>query len=258
MKKFSLLVPTRERIKLAAGFMNSVFRNTTNKEDIEVLFVCDDDDTGSQNYVEQFKKTYGSIDIKLYTRPRTEFINADYYNWLADKAEGELFWVLADDLELVQPNWDVTVYQNYLTYINDKIDKVVCLSIKDNTPVPSHTMPKFPCFPMFTREAKDFFGWILHPTTPNWGADYICYMIFKPCGRLLEIHDTNYINHISWHTKQVKPDHINQRIGNIFNKLKMIPKYNTDRALSEEVPQLRKKLESYINDFRVNKERKII
>lgn len=252
MKRFSLLVPTREREQLANKFMNSIWTNTTHKHNIEILFLCDNDDGGSQNYVIYLQKKFSAIDIKLINRDRTEFINKDYYNYLADRAEGEYLWVLADDLEIVRPNWDEIVYNNIQNFLADKPDKIVCVSIKDNTPPPSHRLPKFPCFPMFSRQAKDFFGWILHPAPPNWGADYIVYMIYRPANRLLEINDTNYINHISYHTKQVQPDNTNRRIGEIFNRLKMIPKYNTDRILSEEVPKLRQQLE---NKLLVEKDR---
>jgi hypothetical protein len=83
---------------------------------------------------------------------------------------------------------------------------------------------------------------LLHPAPPNWGVDYISYVIFHHMGRLLELYTENYLNHVSYHTKQVPADETANRIGKIFNKLKMIPKFNTDRILAEECPLLRNKL----------------
>jgi hypothetical protein len=243
--KFSLILPTRDRPGLFERCIKSIWEKTTHKKDIEILVICDEDDQSSQIYVHKAKQMYSGMNIILLTRPRSELSNQDYYNWAGAQAIGEMIWIFADDLEIVKFNWDEAIWNSYQAFKKDKPDNCICANIRDNTPPPSHTLPKFPCFPMFTREARDFFGWLLHPSPPNWGADYITYRIYEPANRLLNIQDENYINHISYHNKQVKEDAIALRIGNIFNRLKMIPKYNTDRILSEEVPVLRAKLMEY-------------
>ena len=245
--KFSLIIPTRDRPVLFHRTIESIFTHTYQKRDIEIVVVCDNDDPVSQAYVKDAIYKWPALSMRLLTRERTEFSNRDYYNWAADQAFGDLIWIFADDLEIVKFNWDVVIWEGYQQAKRSRTDNVFCLSIKDNTPVPRHDMPKFPCFPMFTRECRAFFGWWLHPVPPNWGVDYICYQIMNPSRSIINFHDDNFLNHISYHTHQVPTDATGARIGNIFNKLKMIPKFNTDRILQEEVPELRKKLQEHIS-----------
>lgn len=248
--KISMLVPTRNRPLMLPKFVQSVYQMTHHKKNINIYFICDEDDTQSKNYVKIIMDSYKSqIEMTLLTRPRSEMLNEDYYNWAARQTTGDLIWVLADDLEIVSPGWDEAVQTEVSKFYKDNPDRVVCLSIRDNTPPPSHRIPKFPCFPMLSREAMLGLGnWILHPKVPTWGADYITYCIFEPIGKLVQLHEKNYINHISWHTKQCAVDETNQRIGAIFNKLKMVPHHNTDRIIEKEVPQIRLELLQYIKE----------
>ena len=252
MKKFSLLIPTRDRPNLFLQTIENLWTHTTHKNDIELLIICDDDDPSSQSYVKT-TMTQFPLDHRLLIRPRTEYSNRDYYNWAGEQSLGELIWTFADDLQMLKFNWDVVIWDKYQEYKKNKPDNVICISVKDTTPPPSHRLPKFPCFPIFTRESMTFFGWLLHPQPRNWGVDYIAYLIYNDCNRLLELHEDCYINHISYHTHQVPADAISIRIGQIFNRTKMIPEHNTDRIISQDVPLLRKKLIDYINSFFDNK-----
>jgi hypothetical protein len=245
--KYSLLVPTRERPNEVDRFLDSVFQNTHQINNLEILFAIDNDDGISLINIEKMQHKYSKILIKYFTRNRSEMLNEDYYNWLGRQAQGDMLWIMGDDVVIVQPKWDVYITNTLECYFSKYPDRIVCASIKDNTPPPSHRLPKYPCFPMFSKEtiiAQE--GWLLHPKVPTWGADYVTYCIFKPLGRLLEFHNTNYLNHVSWHTKQIPEDAVNKRIGGIFNKLKMIPHYNTDRIIAEEVPTIRGHIRDYI------------
>jgi len=256
---YSLLVPTRERASGLERFMNSVWKTTTHKKNIEVLFGCDEDDNQADAVTKHIINQYRTIHMEVHKRKRSVYLNKDYYNWLAEKAHGDFYWILADDLEIMAYNWDEIILNHINAFLADKPDRIVCASIKDNTPPPSHLLPKFPCFPMFSKQVLEALGFLLHPRVPNWGADYVAYQTFKPIGRLLQIHDRNYLNHISWHTKQIKPDKTNVRIGNIFNELKMVPEHNVDRILAGEVPKHRGKLNKFIGEHneRMGKEKPI-
>ena len=248
----SLLVPSRERPELIKRFMESLWTMTLHKKDVEILFILDDDDTATHANITSICASYQSQyhNIRILTRPRSEFLNEDYYNFAARQAVGDLIWVLADDLEIVAPRWDETVVQEATNFAVKYPDKIFCISLLDNTKPPSHRLPKFPCFPMFTKECLPALGgWILHPKVPTWGCDFVSYCIFEPMGRLLQLHNKVFVNHISWHTKQVGIDHINHRIGDIFNRLKMVPHHNTDRIIAEEVPNIRMELREKIANF---------
>lgn len=246
--KISILVPTRERPDKLKNFLECLYKDTHKKKNIEILIAVDNDDP-TYNQVESIISSSNArffADCRIVRRNRSEFLNRDYYNWMADQATGDLIWCLADDVTTVRNGWDTIVIEHVQRFFEQHPDRIVCVSIKDNTPPPSHRLPKFPCFPMFSREAINALGWMLPPNIPTWGADYIIYTIYHPLGRVLQIHDQNYINHVSWHTKQIEVDATNERIGAIFNKMKMIPEHNTDKMIAVDVPILRDKLRKII------------
>ena len=247
MYKKTLIIPTRDRPKMFHDCLATINQFTANKQDLEILVIADDGDTATQEYVKAGMSAFPGIGIKMLTRPWSDHSNRDYYNWAADQSTGDLIWVFADDLMICVNNWDLMLDTVVSNYQKAHPDNVFCVSVRDNTPPPSHRLPKFPCFPMFTRPAMAALGWILHPKPKNWGVDYINYKIFgPPLNRICELHDRNYINHVSYHTHQVPSDATAIRIGQIFNQSKMIPHHNTDRILAEEVIPIQEQVKAYI------------
>ena len=263
--KFSLIVPTRERPKLFFGYLESIVKCTKNIENVEVIVICDEDDDFSIDYVKQYQKIFGMLDIKLLTRERTEFINEDYYNFGARASTGDVMWIMGDDLEIVAGNWDLDVEREYESWSNKYPDKIFMIAIKDNTPSPSHKIVKPVCFPMFTREvllAQE--NWLLLPNIPTWGVDTVMQSIYakdritkseeikRGLDRICYLYNRNYLNHISVHTKQIPvggEDATAVRVGQIFNRLKMRPEYSTDVALDTHVPQMINILRQKIKDY---------
>lgn len=244
---YSLLVPTRSRPSYLDVLIPNIYDKTTNLEDIEILFAVDEDDLISQGKVKFLQKKYSDMTIHLHIRKRTEFLNRDYYNWLATFAKGDFLWIFGDDLTIHINGWDEIIKERLDEYFITHKDRIVCASIRDNTPKPSPYLPKFPCFPMFSREAFEVSEMLLHPKIPTWGADYLAYVIYEPIKRLLIIEEEVYLNHKSYHTKQVTADGVANRIGSIFNRMKMIPENNIQRIEREEVPIIKQKLLAYIN-----------
>ena len=244
-KTFSLLCPTRSRDVERDRLLMSLRNNTSNKDEIEILFAIDRDDHHTQEKLEETKTVFPDLNIKVFVRNRSVFINRDYYNWLAGFAEGDFYWVIGDDLVFAFNGWDVYIKNRIEDYLKDKHDRIACIGARDNTPPPG-TLPSFPCFPMVTKEAAKALGFVLHPNIPTWGADYVLYCLYKEVPRLLVIDEHIFLNHISYHTRKVEADAINKRVGEIFNSLKMIPMYNTNRTVKEEVPQQVNFLKNYI------------
>lgn len=256
--KYSLLIPTRERTDKLQNCLASIYETTHQKKNIEILIVCDNDDMTSFRMANTLREKYErSMEIKVFQRKRSEFLNRDYYNFLSDLATGDMHWVLADDLKFLVAGWDTEVTPYIENHFQRFPDRVLCVSMRDNTPPPSHRLPKFPCFPMFSKEAIQACGFMLSPNTPNWGADYIAYVIYNPINRLLQMHERIYLSHISPHTKlMAKPDKTSLRIGEIFNRLKMVNEYNTDTMIAQECPKHRQKILSYITDFNFKQRKK--
>jgi hypothetical protein len=250
-----LLVPTRYRPKLFKEFVDSVDRMTANKDRIKLHFIVDYEDNQTIPYVEAVKKEYSHINSEIHYVERqntveTFNLNEQYYNFVARKCTGDLIWVLGDDVEIVSPRWDEQVEIEVNNFTVKYPDKIFITSILDNTKPPSHKLPKYPCFPMFTQEAKSALGnWILHPKIPTWGNDYILYCIFYQIDRILYLHNKTYLNHKSWHTKQVEVDETNNWIGHVFNQMKHVPHCDTERIIDQEVPRIAGDLKRIINEF---------
>lgn len=246
---YSILIPARRHQRIHS-LLESIVKCTDNHSNVEILFMTDiDDDLTPRAINEEIKKLTQFHAIRLFTRQRSEMLNQDYYNELAQRASGDLLWVFADDLQITKPHWDTQISEAVTAFSKDKQDKIFIISPKDNTPVPRHDMPKFPCFPMFTRECYEALGWLFPKQIPCWGVDYIMYLIFHPINRILELHEDNYINHISHHNHQIPADSVAERIGSIFNKLKMVPHYSTDRYIIDEAPYVRKHVLQKIQEY---------
>ena len=245
MISFSLLIPTRDRAVERDRLLKSIITTTTNLNDIEILFAVDRDDLRTQEILSETIKTFSNLNIKYFIRNRSIFLNRDYYNWLSGFASGNFYWVIGDDLVFAFNGWDVYLKNRIEDYLKDKHDRIVCVGPKDDTPKPG-SLPYFPCFPIVSKEAVKAIGFVLHPNIPTWGADYALYCLYKEVPRILVINENTFLNHISYHTKKVESDALNRRVGEIFNSLKMMPQYNVDRIIKEEVPQQINYLKNYI------------
>lgn len=253
MPTFSLLVPTRERIVELTRLLRSLYLTVTNKADVEILLAIDNDDALTKNYLPNLITQFEMFKIRPFYRDSSGefvFINRDYYNWLAEQAEGKYLWISADDITYEVIGWDVIIPRYIEGYLNDRPDRIMCAGIKDNTPKPSPHLPPFPCFPLITRETFKHLGFILHPFVPTWGADYLLYLLYTGVNRYLVIDNEVYINHISYHTRQCVADKITERIGHTFNRLKMRPEYNIDRHAGETLPTQIEELKNYITYWR--------
>lgn len=251
MIEYSLLVPTRERPYRLDKLFESIDLLTDNKNQVEILVAIDHDDEVSQHQLPILTKKYNQLIIKVFSRERSEFLNSDYYNFLGEKAEGNYLWINADDLVFLEKHWDTHILNEHLIpYLKDKPDRIMCAGIKDDTPKPKPSLPQFPCFPLVTKEARDFFGYILPPQIPTWGADYLVYLLYTQGGRYLTVHDRLYLAHIGIHTKTAPKDETAKRIERIFNQLKLNPLYNIDLNAERVIPQESEKLNKYLIQLR--------
>jgi hypothetical protein len=233
--------------------LQSIKDTTLDKSSIEVLIAVDDDDNDSIQAVEYYKTMeFKDLNIQYFVRPYCEgyvFINRDYYNWLASKAQGNYIWINGDDLVIQVQEWDRIILNELNNYLLDKKDRIVCAGISDNTPKPSPILPQFPCFPLVSKEARDLMQFVLHPNIPTWGADYALYKLYTQANRYLEIKDRVYLNHVSFHTKQVPEDATAKRIGKSFNMQKGKPENSVQVTVDVTVPKQVQVIKDYIAKF---------
>jgi len=249
MIKYSLLVPTRDRIKSLERLFRSLEATTLNKNEIELLFAVDIDDQPTQQFlgIINHQKLYTDFgNIQFFTRQRSEFTNRDYYNWLAEKSIGKYIWSIADDVVFLIQDWDKIIEERIEMYLQSRPDRIVCAGIKDSTPKPRHDLPNFVCFPLITREAFNFFHYILVSALPVWGSDLAIYELYTKAGRYMEIRDSVYLDHIAWHTKTAIEDATARNIRDIFRKYQHKPETNVDNIRRNFIPQEADRLISHL------------
>lgn len=198
---FSLLIPTRGRVERLKVLLKSIDDNTYDKRSVEVMLAYDTDDKYTEMFiVSELPKLYPDLQIRVFSRQRSAFINKDYYNWLAGFSTGNFLWVMGDDLQILSKNWDFTALDKLEKYLENKPDRVVYGNIDDGTPPPRDSPKIFCCFPIISREAYTTLGCIFHDEIASWGADHAIYAIYgsPEIDRLCNILDVK-IDHISHH-----------------------------------------------------------
>lgn len=249
MVKFSLICPTRHRIKPLKHYIKSVLDTTNNPSSIEMIFIYDNDDINTLETLQFLKEEYKILNISFYGRERSEWNNEDYYNFGAKKAIGKFIWINADDLIFLVPNWDLIIWEKLNAFLINKPDRLVCANIFDSTPGPGNPpagKEEFPCFPMFSREVLEILGFVLSPQLPTWGADRYAYLLFTKIKRFLVIDDVCYLDHVSYHTKVMEADEITTRAGEICAKYAVYPEH----SFHKQGPTIEKQaifLKEYIN-----------
>ena len=218
--KFSLLCPTRERIGSVERLLASLKETVGDPENVEILFGCDIDDMKTVDMLKKFIEVYKPIQIKYFIRTRSDFINGDYYNWLAGLAKGDFLHVIGDDCVYTKMYWDKLSSMRLDDYLKDKLDRIVYGMVDDGTPAPGGKAKEFCCFPVLSREAYKTLGFVLHGEIPTWGADTSLYDIFSSprVNRILNLQDI-ILKHISHHcSSDVKRDNTSLNIEKTYLK----------------------------------------
>ena len=200
MKIFTFVVPTRNRVEGLYNLVDSINKTTTNKKDVEILFACDNDDKPSYNFIEvNLKKRYPDIEMRVFLRPRSPFINNDYYNWLCNHATGKYICICGDDIQVKKNNWDVDTNKKIEEYLKDKPDGIFYGNITDGTVPPAGQEKSFCCFPIIPRIAVKTVGFLLPKEIVTWGADALLYELYRNIGRIVDLRKEMIIDHVSHH-----------------------------------------------------------
>ena len=198
--KFSLLCPSRNRIGPLERLIVSLKETVGDPQNVELLVGCDVDDKKTIEMIKRFSDVYNPIIIRSFIREQSEFINRDYYNWLATFATGEFLHIIGDDCVYVRLYWDKVASMKLDDYLKDKPDGVVYGMVEDGTPAPRGEEKRFCCFPIISREAYKNLGFVLHEEIPTWGADTSIYAVYADprVDRVFKIPEIQ-LKHISHH-----------------------------------------------------------
>lgn len=229
MPNFSLLCPARNRLDKLENLINSLKDTTNNMEDIELLLAVDNDDLLTQRYIDNREHPFK---IKVFIRERSEFFNRDYYNWLASFSAGKFLWAIGNDVVFKVKDWNKIINEKIEEYLRDKHNRIACIGVKDN--IRTYSEPKdFASFPIITRDAYNFFGFVLHPEIKTWGADVVICVLYKQIGRYFHIDDNIYLDHVGYHAG-TGTDELTTRAGDLYAS-SIQPQYVIDNIVPIQV-----------------------
>jgi len=243
---FSLCIPTRARVDFVERLLRSLIDTTDNIDRVEVLFMIDDDDIISHAYLNRCIERF-SINIRLFTRPQSEFLNEGYYNQLAPKATGRFCWILGDDLVFVKKGWDTLLINKINDFLIARPTEVLYISVKDDVERPPDA-PPYANFPLISKEAIKVVGYFMPPTIPSWSGDYLIYLVYSHImiGRVLEINELILTHTKPNHVTMIEQDGSSNRQRKIYSKYDVL--HRTKVYEEYELPQVRGKLISYIKN----------
>lgn len=239
--RISLLLPSRKRVKSLLKILENINNTVNNTNNIEILIAIDRDDESSMKNKESIIDDFKNLNIKIYTREHSDYLNSHYYNWLAEKAIGNYLWGIADDTLFLTKDWDKKLIERIEAFLINKEDRIAYISINEKD-----SNAKHPCFPLITKEAFKIVGEYHISDLMSWGSDRILYEIYSHPNimRILHISEVS-IEHLSYHDGTAPFDETAKSMKERFFR---DPDAH-NRVSLYSVPQYRKKIENYIKEF---------
>ena len=199
MKKFSVIIHSRERVTLLENLLISIQATTTNKADIEVIVAYDFDDTPTAARVSLWSERFKDLSVQFHGRVRSKQLNKDYINWMTKNfTSGKYIWGVNDDVLFQTPNWDVLAWDLLEAYLKDKPDGVVYGQTDDGT-LNKPAIGIFSCFPIISKVAADAMGGFFDDEFWSWNADIAVYYVYERLGRIIDLRDTIKVEHLTHH-----------------------------------------------------------
>jgi hypothetical protein len=160
MKLVSVIFPSRDRCDKLGHTLDSVLKNCSNVNNIEILVKVDSDDLNTIDFL----KKYGREDIiKVIISDRKNGYESlhEYYNELYENSVGEFIFCINDDLTVDTVNWDLEV--------SKFSGEFVCLH---HNPTPPHNDVWY--FPVISKKILDVIG---HVSMSVFYDGYLFYML---------------------------------------------------------------------------------
>lgn len=218
-KLWSLIFPSRDRIRLLTDLLNSIQKTAKDINSVEVLVVIDDDDKvsikSSSFLMEQFPF------VQFHRVERAWNFSTQYYGHLAEKSKGKYIQALNDDCVFCTPEWDLLADRAFGEAEGRFNSRIIYGGCDDGlseghrkwasgSSGASDELYGYSCFPTITRAAYLALGYYFHEAFTTWGADIHLYQIFKLNGRAIPL--PYKVDHISHHTHKRERDDLNKRV----------------------------------------------
>lgn len=197
MIKYSILIPSRERMRSCHRLLESVLVTPKDIDMIECLLTIDEDEPAEEMYRSLVWHYAARMDIKLLVRKRTDNISKDYYNWMAEQSTGDVLWVLNDDCEIITEQWDVLAEEMIIKAMDGyKGNSLIWYGDVNDTTRNYNNNGQYSCFPMMSKEAFAVLGYFFDPRIPTWGADKFIKMLFERNNRVIDMSEIQVIHHM--------------------------------------------------------------
>tara|TARA_R110002012_G_scaffold258930_2_gene440067 strand:- start:236 stop:1153 length:918 start_codon:yes stop_codon:yes gene_type:complete len=219
----SIVIPTRDNIEvLRDGFLKSFIHNTSDVNNVELIFVVDKDDKKTIDFISNEKLLKRLAFFQLLIRERSINLTEDYYNYGARKSSSFFVMPGADDIQIDTPDYDLILIKTREGLIKSEgLNKKHYLLIRTYGEG-NKGGEGYCCFPILTKASVDLLGYFLAPSTiPGWGADYHIDKIYNTLNRIAATKPVINITQWSCHSNLKEPsarDRENyNRMVNIIN-----------------------------------------
>jgi hypothetical protein len=221
--RFSLVMPTRNRIGKLQKCLRSFFANARRPELIEVVLMCDFDDPTARDFDAIVQEP--TWNVKVVFQHRSKKMIRDYNNYGSQCSTGRYVWQLNDDFEMITRHWDEVLYTSSEAFLADKPDRILYVQVDDST----HTnwgkeQQLGCCCPLISREALDAMNCFMPSEIDMWGADVELWRIFQllPAPRILNaIPDVKLLHH-SHHNESAPLDEASEHVAAVSIKRELL------------------------------------
>ena len=182
--EFSVVIPVRgnvEGLRLTLGAFNLF---TAQREKLEVILVCGDDDQDVMFY-NNLRGKFG-FRIRVLAVARTENFCEGYYNAGARLAVGDNILVFNDDCYMQTYGWDDII--RVKVEANKHFNGIYLVNMLDSSYHNEGTCP-FPKFPMISRKAVELLGFFFFPQVRMWPADKVIWDLYSKVGCVITAHE---------------------------------------------------------------------
>lgn len=222
--EFSLIIPSRSRMRLLINCIHSFFGRAARPERIEAIVMADFDDPIMRSFEEYTLNN--NYNIRVFFQRRTTKMIRDYNNLGAQCSTGKYIWIMNDDYEMVTQNWDAIMGSQCDAFLADKSDRVLYVHVDDSTHSAWGRADELGCTcPILSREAVDIQNGIMPAEIDMWGADVYLYRIFRglPKNRILNLTSQVKVLHHCRHNGTANPDAIAHHVESVSQRASLTP-----------------------------------
>lgn len=202
MKKFSLMVNSRNRPQHLEKLLDSIVETTNDLSSIEVIIKLDKCDPTLLQSLEVLNK-YSFSNYLVSPRPDNQSISLAKISGLAI---GYYLFVLNDDVLFMSKHWDTLAYDALSDYHNKFPDGIVYGHTHDLS-IDKDESIEYAAFPIISKTAFEVLGFFAPTEIYGLGGDVATYEIYKKVGRVLPLKNI-ILKHTLHQTKEqvMNPD----------------------------------------------------